>query len=290
MKLKRSKSYRKLMHQYAIQFGFREPYQVLLDSALLEDAHRTKIDLVTRLQSVLQGQIKPMVTQCSIRHLYNATPKNNALIEQAKTYERRRCNHHQLENPLSDMECLKSVVDAKGNGTNKHRYVVASQDPKVRKHMRGVAGVPLIYISKSVMILEPMGTSSEQQREREEKTKFRLGLKGKRNPDAGQKRKRDDAEEQNGNPEEAQSANAQPQKKNKHKGPKEPNPLSMRKSKRAAAPSAPKSRPTEAKEPPPASTEAPDGDASGPRKRKRKHKPKGESDAAAIADGDVAES
>lgn len=28
MKLKRAKAYRKLMHQYEIQFGFREPYQV----------------------------------------------------------------------------------------------------------------------------------------------------------------------------------------------------------------------------------------------------------------------
>ena len=29
MRLKRSKQYRKLMQQYAITFGFREPYQVL---------------------------------------------------------------------------------------------------------------------------------------------------------------------------------------------------------------------------------------------------------------------
>ncbi|KAF1951946.1 hypothetical protein CC80DRAFT_495816 [Byssothecium circinans] len=277
MKLKRAKSYRKLLHQYQIQFGFREPYQVLLDSAILEDAHRLKIDLVPRLRSVLQGQIKPMITQCTIRHLYNATPKNNALIEQAKTYERRRCNHHQLEHPLSDLECLKEVVDGKGNGTNKHRYIVASQDLKVRKFMRGVAGVPLIYISKSVMLLEPMGTNSEEQRDREEKTKFRLGLKAKRNPDAGQKRKRDEDEVQQGAVDEEQPAETRPLKKKKHKGLKEPNPLSMKKSKKAATPSAPKPRPTETKEKQSTSTEGPEGDASAPRKRKRRHKPKGDS-------------
>lgn len=29
MRAKRSKKYRKLMHQYEMTFGFREPYQVL---------------------------------------------------------------------------------------------------------------------------------------------------------------------------------------------------------------------------------------------------------------------
>ena len=29
MRAKRSKKYRKLMHQYELTFGFREPYQVL---------------------------------------------------------------------------------------------------------------------------------------------------------------------------------------------------------------------------------------------------------------------
>jgi U3 small nucleolar RNA-associated protein 23 len=36
MRAKRSKKYRKLMHQYEMTFGFREPYQVLgmLDASL----------------------------------------------------------------------------------------------------------------------------------------------------------------------------------------------------------------------------------------------------------------
>jgi U3 small nucleolar RNA-associated protein 23 len=290
MKLKRAKSYRKLMHQYEIQFGFREPYQVLLDSAIVQDADRFKIDLIPRLQSVLQGQIKPMISQCSIRHLYNATPKNNALIEQAKTYERRRCNHHTLENPLSDKECLSEVVDAKGSGTNKHRYIVASQDIEVRKHMRKVAGVPLIYISKSVMLLEPMGTSTEEQRVREETSKFRQGLKGQRKPEEALKRKRDDIEGQHGDIEKDRSTDARPQKKSKHKGPAQPNPLSMKKSKKADVPRAAKPRTTDAQEPQPESTEGADADTSGPKKRRRKHKPKGKSDVAATEEGETADS
>ncbi|PVI08202.1 hypothetical protein DM02DRAFT_608278 [Periconia macrospinosa] len=292
MKLRRAKAYRKLMHQYQIQFGFREPYQVLLDSAILEDAYRTKIDIVSRLRTVLQGEIKPMITQCSMRHLYKATPKNNALIDQAKTYERRRCNHHELEEPLSDLECLKEVVDPKGSMTNKHRYVVASQDEKVRKHMRRIAGVPVIYISKSVMLLEPMGTSSEEARNREEKSKFRLGLKGARNPDAGQKRKRDSNEEGQDDIAEEKSTDARPQKKKKKQhGPKQPNPLSVKKSKKAETPKNATPRTPETSEPQTTVTEDAEGGAAGTtRKRKRKHKPKGDSGAMAAAEEVTTES
>lgn len=40
MRAKRSKKYRKLMHQYELTFGFREPYQVL-GMATLKAAIRT---------------------------------------------------------------------------------------------------------------------------------------------------------------------------------------------------------------------------------------------------------
>lgn len=105
-----------------------------------------------------------MITQCSMRHLYAAEPKENALIDQAKKYERRRCNHT-LEEPLSTFECLLEVVDPRSNHTNKHRYVVASQNPRVRAKMRQIPGIPLVYIHRSVMILKPMARVKEDLRE-----------------------------------------------------------------------------------------------------------------------------
>lgn len=76
--------------------------------------------------------------------MYNATPKNENLILQAKTYERRRCGHLPDEDPKSELECLKAVVDSKDNSTNKHRYVVATQDQAIRAQMRSIPGVPLM--------------------------------------------------------------------------------------------------------------------------------------------------
>ncbi|KAH9879056.1 hypothetical protein J1614_002491 [Plenodomus biglobosus] len=297
MKLKRAKAYKKLLHQYELNFGFREPYQVLLDSQILEDAYRCKIDLVARLQKMLGGQVKPMITTCDMRHLYLAKPKNETLILQAKEYERRRCNHQDLEQPLSTLDCLSSVVDPKDNNTNKFRYIVCSNDVDVRKRMRRIAGVPLIYISKSVVLMEPMANATEELREREEKSKFKMGLKGQRKPDAGEKRKRNDDEAQGGESTEVTStADAKPSKK-RQKGPKGPNPLSVKKAKKDQGPPQPKAtKPAKSAEKESSQGVTPDaaedamnageGDGAAPRKRRRKHKSKAEGSAA--ADGEEA--
>lgn len=249
----------------------------IVDAEIIQDAWRFKMDLVAGLKRTLQGDVKPslshfesqersslmdtVITQCSMRHLYNAEPKNAALIEQAKTYERRRCNHHTLENPLSTMDCLKEVVDGKGNHTNKHRYVVASQDGDIRAFMRQIPGVPLIYINRSVMILEPMANSTEKVKMKEDKDKFRAGLKGSRGGQVLGKRTRDSEEPRDGIGEDDKQPDEL--KKKKQRGPKGPNPLSVKKSKK-------KSQDVSAR--PAAVSLAENTDAS-KRKRKRKKKP-----------------
>lgn len=247
---------------------------------------------------MLGGQVKPMITTCDMRHLYAAKPKNETLILQAKEYERRRCNHQDLEEPLSTLECLSSVVDPKDSHTNKNRYIVASNDVSVRKQMRRIAGVPLIYISKSVVLLEPMANASEEQREREEKSKFKLGLKGQRKSDVGGKRKRNTDGEDNEldvhSGTESATGEAKSSKKRRQKGPKEPNPLSIKKAKkdqpptRSTAPKASKhARDHDVLVSATVSnTEDGEGDETAPRKRRRKHKSKAEP--GAIADDEVA--
>ena len=177
-----------------------------------------------------------MITQCSIRHLYNASPKNDAHIDTAKTFERRRCGHHLLEQPLSTLECLSSVVDPKSSSVNKFNYVVASQDDNVRAKMRSIPGVPLIYIKRSIMVLEPMAGASSDVRTREERTKFKSGVvrtNGRGSGVLGKRRR----EEDEGEKEEERGGTGvgvgrdELERKRRNKGPKGPNPLSMKKPK-----------------------------------------------------------
>lgn len=200
-----------------------------------------------------------------MRHLYGASsePGISYLIDKAKTYERRRCGHRPEEypEPLSAQECLASVVDPKGSKRNKNCYVVASQELDVRKAMRGVLGVPLVYINRSVMIMEPMAGATVQIREREEAGKFRDGLK---RGAGGVKRKR----EEDG---EGKEEEVPPKKKKSVKGVKGPNPLAVKKSKKKvdgeeAEVGTKKTTTT-------SSIEA-QADGEGRTKRKRKRKPK----------------
>ena len=178
-----------------------------------------------------------------MRHLYLLKdvpqPVKDALILTAKSMERRRCNHHVLDEPLSTLECFNSVIDPKNSYTNRNRYIVASQDEDVRRHCRGIKGVPLIFVKRSVMVMEPMAAESVNAREGMEREKFRSGLKT-RSTGLGAKRKRDEdglnsivgegqgAKTITGNDERAG-------KKVRKKGPKGPNPLSVKKPKKAIA-------------------------------------------------------
>jgi U3 small nucleolar RNA-associated protein 23 len=175
-----------------------------------------------------------VITQCSIRHLYAAKNEDGIkkAIDLAQTLERRRCGHHpdNYPEPLSAEECIKSVVDPRDNGNNKHCYVVASQSLDLRRLMRQVKGVPLVYVKRAVMVMEPMADQTEDFRQAEEKRKFRSGLKNK----AGEKRKRDDEVEEGDKADgvdKGDRSEPEPKPKKKKRGPKEPNPLAVKKRK-----------------------------------------------------------
>lgn len=194
MRAKRSKQYRKLMKEFCRVWNFREPYQVLVDADIVKDASRFKMDLVPALERTLHGKVKPMITQCSMRHLYGlqgTEPGIKQVIDYAKeTFERRRCGHHPDEtDALTTLECMSSFISDTGKSA-RNRYVVASQDDTVRRYMRGIKGVPLIYISRSVMILEPMADTSAAVVAKEERAKFRSGIQSVAS--TGSKRKRND--------------------------------------------------------------------------------------------------
>jgi U3 small nucleolar RNA-associated protein 23 len=83
------------------------------------------------------------------------------------------------EDPLTERECMLSVVDPKGKGENKFRYVVVTQDewlvcavlmPRYsywfsgltfglqRDRLRSVVPTPLMYVRRSVMVCHQVAT------------------------------------------------------------------------------------------------------------------------------------
>ncbi|KDQ17180.1 hypothetical protein BOTBODRAFT_172254 [Botryobasidium botryosum FD-172 SS1] len=206
MRQKRAKAYKKLMNLYTLSFGFRQPYQVLIDATFCENGTQQKIEIERMLDIVLQGKGKPMITQCCMVELYKLGPMGQSTVDVAKGFERRKCNHREA---IPGEECVLSVVGP----TNKHRYVIATQSSELRTKLRDVPAVPVIHVNRSVMVLEPPSHTT---------------LKAKA-----------DAEAQSLNPKapevaslkSASTQDATPPESKKRKGPKAPNPLSMKKKK-----------------------------------------------------------
>lgn len=119
----------------------------------------------------------------------------------------RHCSHNVDSEPIEETECLLSLLSPHADAKkNKEHYILATADPLIKKndkndqhrkrkrddereeerairrsrtlraHARSIPGVPIIYVKRSVMVLEPMSTPSETVRDGVEKDKFRVGL------------------------------------------------------------------------------------------------------------------
>lgn len=210
MRQKRAKSYKKQMNIYLHTFKFREPYQTIVDDQLVLQSEKASFNLTKALGKTIQGETKPMITQCCMQALY--LTKNQAAIDLGKSFERRRCNHS-IKDPKSPQECIESVVNV--DGVNKHRYIVATQALDLRKKLRAVPGVPLIFMNRSVMVMEPASHASLRAATLSENAKLTGGLNDSK---IGLIQKEAKEEQEEGQP-----------PKKKKRGPKGPNPLSVKK-------------------------------------------------------------
>ncbi|PYH99976.1 hypothetical protein BO71DRAFT_341965 [Aspergillus ellipticus CBS 707.79] len=257
MRAKRSKKYRKLMHQYELTFGFREPYQVLVDSNFLRAVSSFKMELIPALERTVQGKVKPLLTKCSLAAIMASQPINPRTnnpyrpdhLPPPTVLPLRHCSHNADSTPIDEVACLLSLLSPSAEAKkNKEHYILATADPAVpakdkaaseaagrkrkrneaeekaeaalrkarelRRAARSIPGVPIVYVKRSVMVLEPMSNPSDAIREGVEQGKFRAGLNDdnrKRGNDAG--------------------AAAEKKKKDPKKV-KGPNPLSMKKPKK----------------------------------------------------------
>lgn len=149
--------------------------------------------------------------------------------------------------PIDEVSCLLELLGGKSSDSsqkkNKEHYILASADPTpsdgamlassgkgpeidVRTLARDIPGVPIIYVKRSVMVLEEMSDRSTRAKSGLETAKYKSGFSG----DIIRKRKRDD--------ESVETAEAggepQPLRTERKWRAKGPNPLSVKKPKKKA--------------------------------------------------------
>ncbi|KAJ3184612.1 hypothetical protein HDU87_004015 [Geranomyces variabilis] len=153
MKIKRQKTNKRHMAVYLNSFGFREPYQCLVDGNFMAMAMHMGAGLDEILARVLTGPTKPMTTSCIQTELRKLGPDYAAVVDACESLERRRCQHAPA---VPAAKCITEIIGEK----NQHNYCVATQDTTLRRALAAVPGTPLVYINRSVVILEPPSGST----------------------------------------------------------------------------------------------------------------------------------
>ncbi|EHY54069.1 hypothetical protein ABEF92_008131 [Exophiala dermatitidis] len=159
----------------------------------------------------------------------------------------RHCKHKNDEGEelgvVSEGRCLLDLLAGQPHGNelakNKQHYILATADADdrdrkskgyldVRERARMIPGVPIVYVKRSVMILEELSGASESVRRKGEREKLAQGLLSV----GDRKRKRADSEEGSSDDEDSeiggQSSGPRIRGLKKAKG---PNPLSVKKKK-----------------------------------------------------------
>jgi U3 small nucleolar RNA-associated protein 23 len=166
------------------------------------------------LDNTLHDECKPYITQCTLAKIQAEWEKHKERVGDKRKGGRpewlppptevplRYCKHRDGEGneveagKMGEERCLLDLLGGQVRGEqvvkNKQHYVLATADrdegrredaggkgrkgPELRERARLIPGVPIVYVKRSVMILEELSGASEMVRRGEEREKFKEGL------------------------------------------------------------------------------------------------------------------
>ncbi|KAF8583816.1 Fcf1-domain-containing protein [Ramaria rubella] len=114
------------------------PYRVLIDTNFINFSLQNKIELVAGMMDCLFAKCIPCVTDCVMAELEKLGHRYRIALRVARDprFERLPCSH---QGTYAD-DCLVQRV------TTHKCYIVATCDRELRRRIRKVPGVPLMYI------------------------------------------------------------------------------------------------------------------------------------------------
>lgn len=149
-KYKRSETFIKKIYEKA--FGLRQPYQVVVDAEFCRELLRCKVIAKEILPVVLGGAVKIMASACvldELRRMDEAAVDGvtgSAFV--AKRFELRNCRHPTFGSCSTN--CLEDLIGK----DNLHHYVAAVQNYDLRKKLRDIPGVPLVFVNRGIVLME----------------------------------------------------------------------------------------------------------------------------------------
>ncbi|XP_068255089.1 rRNA-processing protein FCF1 homolog isoform X1 [Nyctibius grandis] len=135
-----------LFFQYNTQLG--PPYHILVDTNFINFSIKAKLDLVQSMMDCLYAKCIPCITDCVMGEIEKLGQKYRVALRIAKDprFERLPCTH---KGTYAD-DCLVQRV------TQHKCYIVATVDKELKRRIRKIPGVPIMYISRHRYNIERM--------------------------------------------------------------------------------------------------------------------------------------
>ncbi|CAM9944670.1 unnamed protein product, partial [Scytosiphon promiscuus] len=182
MRVTRAKQYRRHLRFFRIVYGISAPYKVILDGNFIHGCISSKVDIQQRLASVLQGAAMHLYVPRSAREELKALGPE---FQKAYNFAIGHCRGLPAppnRNPGAGSEegeggdAEKAVDPAKEilatiGEENAGKYLVASQDENLRVRLRRVPGCPLVFVSRTVLLMEQPSGKSKAEFEKAERKK-----------------------------------------------------------------------------------------------------------------------
>lgn len=128
------------------------PYHIIIDTNVFSICIQNKLDLVDALRDSLLAQCFPMISDCVLAELEKLGSKYRLALRIARQIRelfpnsRLPCDH---PGTYAD-DCIVSRVQ-------QHKcYIVATQDRDLRRRLRKIPGVPILYVSSHRFKVERM--------------------------------------------------------------------------------------------------------------------------------------
>ncbi|GAA5875943.1 hypothetical protein JCM8547_008354 [Rhodosporidiobolus lusitaniae] len=122
------------------------PYRVIVDTNFINLSLENRMDIVKGMMDVLYAKAIPCISDCVLAELEKLGHQYRLALRVARDprFERLPCSH---KGTYAD-DCIVNRV-------TQHRcYIVATCDRQLRRRLRKVPGVPLMYISKHRYAIE----------------------------------------------------------------------------------------------------------------------------------------
>jgi len=122
------------------------PYRVLIDTNFINFSLQNKLELISGMMDCLYAKCIPCVTDCVMAELEKLGPKYRIALRVARDprFERLTCSH---KGTYAD-DCLINRI------TQHKCYIVATCDKDLRRRVRKVPGIPLMYIVRRKYAIE----------------------------------------------------------------------------------------------------------------------------------------